>query len=108
METKNRIAELEKQALIDPLTQIGNRRYGEMQLQRALDEIGRYKFAIFLILVDIDHFKSINDKYGHDIGDRVLQIVARTLVKSIRSTDVLARLGGEEFVESFRSVAPMR
>jgi diguanylate cyclase (GGDEF)-like protein/PAS domain S-box-containing protein len=97
-ETRIRIAELEKQALIDPLTHIGNRRYAEIQLQRCLAEMNRYNWPFSLFFMDIDHFKTVNDKYGHDTGDRVLQTVARTLVKSIRLTDVLARWGGEEFV----------
>jgi diguanylate cyclase (GGDEF)-like protein/PAS domain S-box-containing protein len=98
LETKNRIVELEKQALIDPLTQIGNRRYAEIQLQRCLGEMHRYGWPFAVFFMDIDHFKRVNDAHGHDTGDRVLQTVAKTMVKSIRSTDTLARWGGEEFV----------
>jgi diguanylate cyclase (GGDEF)-like protein/PAS domain S-box-containing protein len=106
LETKNRITELEKQALIDPLTQVGNRRYGEIQLQRCLGEMKRYGWPFTVFFMDLDHFKSVNDRHGHDTGDRVLQTVARTIVKSIRATDVLARWGGEEFVGIFPNCGP--
>jgi diguanylate cyclase (GGDEF)-like protein/PAS domain S-box-containing protein len=101
LETKDRISDLEKQALIDPLTQVGNRRYAEIQLRRCLGEMKRYGWPFSVSFMDIDHFKGINDAYGHDTGDRMLRTVARTIVKSIRATDVLARWGGEEFVGIF-------
>jgi diguanylate cyclase (GGDEF)-like protein/PAS domain S-box-containing protein len=97
-ETKNRIAELEKLALIDPLTKIGNRRYAEIQLHRSLNEMNRYGWPFAVFFMDIDHFKTINDTHGHDTGDRVLQTVAKTIVKSMRPSDVLGRWGGEEFL----------
>lgn len=106
LETKSRIAELEKQALIDPVTQIGNRRYAEIQVRRCLGELNRYGWPFSVFFMDIDHFKRVNDTYGHETGDRVLQTVARTIVKSIRSTDVLARWGGEEFVAIVPNCGP--
>ncbi|MBI5249226.1 MAG: sensor domain-containing diguanylate cyclase [Desulfomonile tiedjei] len=97
-QTKKRIAELEKLALIDPLTRIGNRRFAEIQLQRSLSDMHRYGWLFAVFFMDIDHFKTINDTHGHHTGDRVLKTVSRTIVRSIRDSDILSRWGGEEFV----------
>lgn len=91
-------ARLERLALADPLTGIGNRRAGVAQLQRALDSQHRYETVTGIVLLDIDHFKLINDRFGHGTGDEVLQTIAATLLASLRSTDFLARWGGEEFL----------
>jgi diguanylate cyclase (GGDEF)-like protein len=88
---------LREQASTDPLTQLKNR--------RAFGDIGRRYFALAkrhrhdlaLVMLDIDHFKEINDTYGHPAGDRVLVNIARTLTRSTREGDTPARLGGEEF-----------
>jgi diguanylate cyclase (GGDEF)-like protein/PAS domain S-box-containing protein len=93
-----RLEELEKLALIDPLTEVGNRRYSEDFLQDRLEELYRYGWQSGVIFIDIDHFKVVNDEFGHDVGDDVLRMVARTLVKTIRSFDFIGRWGGEEFV----------
>lgn len=93
-----RLEELEKLALIDPLTEVGNRRYSEDFLQDRLGELYRYGWQSGVIFIDIDHFKVVNDEFGHDVGDEVLRMVARTLLKSIRSFDFIGRWGGEEFV----------
>lgn len=106
VETKNRIAELEKLALIDPLTKIGNRRYAEIQLHRSLSELTRYGWPFAVFFMDIDHFKTINDTHGHGTGDRVLQTVAKTMVKSLRPSDVLGRWGGEEFLAIVPNCGP--
>jgi len=97
-----RIEELEKMAYIDPLTGLANRRYTEINLRARLDELVRYGWPLGVILMDIDEFKAVNDVYGHDIGDRVLKMVAQTLLKSSRAFDVVGRWGGEEFI----SLAP--
>jgi len=106
VETKNRIAELEKLALIDPLTRIGNRRYAEIQLHRSLNELNRYGWPFAVFFIDIDHFKTINDTHGHNTGDRVLQIVAKTIVRSMRPSDILGRWGGEEFLAIVPNCGP--
>lgn len=93
-----RLEELEKLALIDPLTEVGNRRYSEDFLQDRLAELYRYGWQSGVVFVDIDHFKAVNDEFGHDVGDDVLRMVAGTLVRSIRSFDFIGRWGGEEFV----------
>lgn len=93
-----RIKELEELTLLDPLTGLGNRRYAEVSIRARLDEARRYGWTFGLLFMDIDHFKLVNDTYGHDVGDDVLKMVAKTLVNGLRPFDVLGRWGGEEFV----------
>jgi len=93
-----RIEELEKLAYIDHLTGLANRRYAEIELRKRLDEMQRYGWPFGVIMIDIDHFKLVNDRYGHEVGDRVLVMVAKTLVASSRSFDLVGRWGGEEFI----------
>lgn len=98
LEMKERIERLEKETLLDPLTRIGNRRYAELQIERALSALDRYGWTFGVFFLDIDHFKKLNDTYGHDVGDRVLRTVARTLSHSLRASDITCRWGGEEFI----------
>ncbi len=95
---KEKIQELERLALIDPLTQIGNRRYAEIHLERNFSQMDRYGWPFGVLFMDVDHFKKVNDLYGHDAGDRVLQTIAKTLSYNLRSSDVPSRWGGEEFI----------
>lgn len=81
----------------DPLTGIANRRHLDAILDRELDRVARSGDVALLLIVDIDHFKRVNDSYGHHIGDLVLQQVAMTLNRCVRPMDTLARYGGEEF-----------
>ncbi len=90
----DKLAEL---AQTDPLTQLGNRRYMQLHLEAILKESSTRDGGTCCAIIDIDHFKKINDKHGHDIGDEVLIGVARRLRRIVRPTDVLARMGGEEF-----------
>ncbi len=90
--------ELEKMATTDYLTGTVNRRHFMEILETQKAQIERHQYALSLILFDIDHFKSINDQYGHDVGDAVLKQIADTVRKNIRQTDVFARYGGEEFI----------
>ena len=95
MQAKNdKLTEL---AQTDPLTQLGNRRYMQSHLQAILQESSTRDGGTCCAIIDIDHFKKINDKYGHSIGDEVLIGVSRRLRRAVRPTDVLARIGGEEF-----------
>jgi diguanylate cyclase (GGDEF)-like protein len=82
----------------DPLTQTGNRAALFHSLQRELELARRYSTPLSLILLDVDHFKSINDNFGHDTGDAVLRSIARSIKDSVRGSDILFRYGGEEFV----------
>jgi len=91
------IEELEEKAFQDPLTGLPNRRYLDRYLKARLDETSRYDWIFGLIFLDVDHFKSINDTYGHDVGDEALKMLARTLTLSSRSFDIVGRWGGEEF-----------
>jgi len=89
---------LKQDGLTDPLTGIYNRRFFERRLGEELEKLKRSRNDLACIVADIDHFKRINDMYGHLVGDHVLQRVATELGKDLRSSDVLARYGGEEFV----------
>jgi diguanylate cyclase (GGDEF)-like protein/PAS domain S-box-containing protein len=89
--------EFKKLATIDHLTGLYNRRYFIEQANKEFLRAQRYKLSMALISIDIDHFKTINDKYGHPAGDKVLVAVSKQLQESLRQTDVLARIGGEEF-----------
>ena len=93
-----KIKELEKMALLDHLTELANRRYTELNIQTKLDEMRRYGRPFGILFMDIDHFKKINDMHGHDIGDKVLVMVANTFVKNVRASDIVGRWGGEEFL----------
>ena len=84
-------------SLQDALTGLANRRHFRTVLERELDRVSRSGEAVLLLMLDIDHFKCINDTYGHVAGDKVLQAVANTLAGCIRPMDSLARYGGEEF-----------
>lgn len=85
-------------ALTDSLTGLYNRRYFETHLQKLLQKSEETKKALGILMMDIDHFKSFNDTYGHGVGDEVLKIFAERVKDSLRSFDLVARLGGEEFV----------
>jgi two-component system cell cycle response regulator len=96
--TKADNARLEVLAHTDPLTQVLNRRALTVRLTSEMERARRYESVISLLMIDIDHFKAINDTHGHLVGDDVLREVAALLSESIRSVDVVARYGGEEFV----------
>lgn len=81
----------------DPLTGLANRRRFVEELSRALRRAERYGETLALVVFDLDRFKSVNDGYGHEVGDRLLVEVARLLGEGLRDTDLVARLGGEEF-----------
>ncbi|MFV8816227.1 GGDEF domain-containing protein [Haliea sp. E17] len=85
-------------ATIDPLTQLLNRRGLETSLQISLARASRQDLYTSAIAIDIDHFKNINDSFGHETGDNVIRIVAGIIAKTCRGTDVVARIGGEEFL----------
>jgi diguanylate cyclase (GGDEF)-like protein len=91
-----RVAEAQNSAFTDPLTGVSNRRYFDQTFEYHWQSIGRHE-PYCLVLLDIDHFKSINDTYGHSVGDEVLRIVAARLRDGLRKDDLLARYGGEEF-----------
>lgn len=85
-------------ALTDPLTGVGNRVAMDNAMRREIQLVERYNYDISLLVIDIDHFKQVNDTYGHSVGDKVLQEVAATIESVSRTTDMTFRYGGEEFV----------
>ena len=91
-------ARLEALAHTDPLTQVLNRRALTIRLASELDRARRYDSVLSLLMIDLDHFKRINDTHGHLVGDDVLRDVAGMLQAAVRSVDLVARYGGEEFV----------
>jgi len=97
-EVARRTAQLEKLMLTDPLTGVGNRRYLNGRIEAETERARRYQRALTAVFLDLDHFKQINDSYGHATGDVVLVRAATTLKNCLRECDVLARVGGEEFI----------
>lgn len=91
-------ARLEALAHTDPLTQLLNRRALTVRLVAELERVRRYNSPLTMLMIDIDHFKAINDTHGHLAGDEVLRGVAGMLLRAVRSVDMVARYGGEEFV----------
>ncbi len=91
-----RLAEVTQRAVIDGLTGLTNRRGFESAMATAREEADRYGWQTSLLLVDLDHFKEVNDTYGHEAGDAVLRAVSRVLRERVREIDLCARVGGEE------------
>jgi diguanylate cyclase (GGDEF)-like protein len=88
---------VKRQAVTDQLTGLPNRRAFDERLDEEIRRSSRYNHTFALVMIDVDNFKSVNDNYGHLIGDRVLQTVAHKLENSTRDTDFVARYGGDEF-----------
>ena len=91
-----RISTLEQENITDPLMNIHNRRHFDRRLTEEMNRAHRYASPLALFLIDIDHFKNVNDTYGHDAGDNVLKEIAVLLQDHVRRTDIVARYGGEE------------
>jgi len=96
--SRARISELEARIDIDPLTETLNRRGFERELKRSLAYVKRYGVSAALIYLDLDDFKPVNDRHGHAAGDAVLKAITAALVHHVRASDVVARIGGDEFV----------
>ena len=90
-------AELERQAFLDPLTNLANRRHLANRLSEEFSRAKRHGMALTTLLLDLDHFKNVNDTHGHDAGDEVLRRVGALLADTVRNEDVVGRYGGEEF-----------
>jgi len=89
---------LEHLSSTDPLTQLWNRRYIEHQLNKEFSNFQRKGNLFCIVMIDVDLFKSVNDTFGHDIGDKILVYVAQVLKSSLRISDSISRYGGEEFL----------
>jgi diguanylate cyclase (GGDEF)-like protein len=96
-DSRARILDLEARVDIDPLTDVLNRRGFERELRRSLAYVKRYGTSAALIYIDLDGFKPVNDRHGHNAGDVVLKAIAAALVGNVRASDVVARIGGDEF-----------
>ncbi len=94
---RDRERELQHAAFHDSLTELPNRRYLVERSESALANAERHKESVALLLIDLDHFKQINDRFGHAAGDLMLQVVAKRLREHVRAGDAVARLGGDEF-----------
>jgi diguanylate cyclase (GGDEF)-like protein len=95
------------QALSDPLTGLGNRGALENALEYQWQMAQRYEQDLCVLMIDIDHFKNINDSYGHDVGDYVIKSVADSIRVTTRQTDLSFRYGGEEFLVLLNKTTPM-
>ncbi len=104
-DAEQKAAKLEQIAFLDYLTRIPNRRFMELRLRQVVEESRRYEHGFGLLLVDLDHFKEINDRYGHSVGDAALVVVAQTLSRSLRAVDNIGRWGGDEFAVILPEVA---
>lgn len=105
-ERKQLEARLAEQAMVDPLTGLWNRRYLKGQAAKEMARACRRGTSLSLIIIDLDHFKRINDTHGHDVGDLVLQSFADTARTQLREGDILCRMGGEEFIVLLPDTAP--
>lgn len=103
---EEKLRELENMALTDKLTGLANRVYLEREFLKRIDEKKRYNTSFGVLFMDVDHFKMVNDTYGHDVGDRVLQYISKTLIANSRVSDLYGRWGGEEFIGIIRSITP--
>lgn len=91
-----------KLAIIDPLTGLHNRRYAMEYLAKLMTDAQDQRSSFALLALDVDHFKSINDRYGHSVGDQVLKAIGTCLKSNMRADDLVARSGGEEFLIALR------
>ncbi len=97
---------LKNEVFKDELTQMANRKFLLLQIRRHLQELNSLRIPLGALMIDIDHFKKINDMYGHNVGDRVLVMVSRTIVMAVREIDTAARWGGEEFFVLLPNIDP--
>jgi diguanylate cyclase (GGDEF)-like protein/PAS domain S-box-containing protein len=95
---KEMMQTMDRVAMIDPLTGLANRRNLEHRLEQRLEEHELYGWPVAVFIADIDQFKSINDEYGHEVGDRVIKMVGSAFAAAARTTDMVGRLGGAEFM----------
>jgi diguanylate cyclase (GGDEF)-like protein len=94
---RSKIRELESRVETDALLDILNRRGFERELTRAISQVNRYRGSAAVVFIDLDNFKSINDRFGHLAGDAALKAVAEVIINNCRGSDIVARFGGDEF-----------
>ena len=93
-----RVSLLELETLRDPLTGVFNRRYLDRRLAEEVARASRYQLPLSILMLDIDHFKRVNDDYGHQTGDQMLVELGKIIARELRASDVFVRYGGEEFL----------
>ena len=93
-----RVTLLEQENITDPISGVYNRRYLDRRLEEEFERAQRYVIPLSILMIDIDHFKQVNDRFGHQVGDRILGDLGKLTLNSIRSTDISARYGGDEFL----------
>jgi diguanylate cyclase (GGDEF)-like protein/PAS domain S-box-containing protein len=103
---ERRVTELEGFAYLDPLTGVPNRRYIELKVQQAIQDVEQFDRNAGLLMIDVDNFKNVNDRFGHHVGDQALIAICKTLSRSLRLGDVIGRWGGEEFLLIVQDVTP--
>lgn len=96
-ELQRDLENVRREALTDGLTGLANRKFFDSEIKRVAQECAEKGSVFSLLMIDIDHFKSFNDNFGHQIGDQVLRLVARTLTDGVKGRDIATRYGGEEF-----------
>ncbi|RMF43723.1 MAG: GGDEF domain-containing protein, partial [Deltaproteobacteria bacterium] len=96
-ELRNANAKLRELVLRDGLTGLYNHRYFQEMVDHEIERVRRYGGCFSLLMFDLDHFKQVNDRYGHPVGDVVLKNIAETTISAVRASDIVARYGGEEF-----------
>lgn len=103
---ERRAGEMENLAFRDVLTSLPNRRFSSLKVEQALDEVRQFGRQYGLMMVDVDHFKQVNDQWGHLTGDEVLRVAALMLTETVRPPDIVGRWGGEEFLILVADVTP--
>jgi diguanylate cyclase (GGDEF)-like protein len=93
-----RVTLLEQENITDPLSGVYNRRYLDRRLEEEFERGRRYEMPLSILMIDVDHFKQINDQFGHQAGDHVLGFLGNLTLNSIRASDISARFGGDEFL----------
>lgn len=105
VKTNKKLSELRNFALYDQLTELPNRRYIDTFMSHRFREFEELKIPFALLMMDIDHFKVVNDTYGHDVGDEILKMVAKTFKNTFEKTDLVGRWGGEEFLAVLKGIS---
>ncbi|MFN7627455.1 MAG: GGDEF domain-containing protein [Pirellula sp.] len=95
--TNARLAKLNETATTDSLTGVGNRRLLDLEIERRIAQLRRQGTTVSVLMIDVDHFKTLNDAHGHHAGDLVLGVLAKQIARTLRDMDLLTRYGGEEF-----------
>ncbi|MBF0247055.1 MAG: diguanylate cyclase [Alphaproteobacteria bacterium] len=98
LETKRLMATLKESSLRDPMTGLNNRRFLEEYIDTLVANADRRQIGLTIMMLDLDHFKMVNDTYGHDAGDDVIKALAKVLRQTVRASDMVIRFGGEEFL----------